>query len=76
MMVGVDVGVVRFLRLRVEKGEEVFRADSTYKVCCGLPLVVDGVNSSSKGVHKGILCPGGSWSTSMPVAHVEVPAWS
>ena len=35
-MVGVDVGVVRFLRLRVERGEVVFRVDSPGRVCGGV----------------------------------------
>ena len=32
LLVGVDAGVVRFLRLRVERGDEVIRMDSSGRV--------------------------------------------
>ncbi len=45
-------------------------------VADGWPLVVEGVKPSSKGVPGGVPCSRMSWSMSMPVALVEVSAWS
>jgi len=72
-MVGVDVGLVSVLGLRVEGGKVVVRVDATLGSIVVCPRVVDGLKPSSKGVPGGVPWPWGSWSISMPVASTEVP---